>query len=825
MDQQFLRNQLDAFSRTHQVIPLHTPLIKGLGWTTGPILGSGTFEFLVIRNMNEGLKETSTESSFLLTGSARILAGADGTLGSEQLNKTTQIISRATSQWLTGNIGENEANFVEFDDELRDKLIQLGLISNDLANETAEGTIFQSSTKHFLDQLKLAARMRDIQLTESTVASLAERFPLIEMQRFGRAGLEDIKAAIPEEISSALRSSTGITEEIWQYYTVGGELGIRRRQAAQSFPLLAAQLAETHRISVQAAITNAEPLAPVIQQKLGLSKPVVKRLPKIIWATAPLSTTEALKALNSCPPDWVPQTEGSWRAFCEVVFIANRLSQATSQPSNSFIKNTKGKWEDTLLKILQQLPSVASAPNDTEITLEAKKKNLEELQSDFTRRSQEIHEAIMSVERQVHQFRGSFILPLVGHQAKLGIQDHIEEFALARSLEISGTILFEGKNIPDAIELGRKWSFVENNASFLLDFRRRAEEELQQRNAQLLQEIEDLQGKRSEAQSSRINRLNAAQDEAKEKAFAVEWPSFFGGRKFVASNGLEIVCLTSTNELVKESFGCDEGEGLGHCVGEYVERPSDHLHGEHYNTLSLTGKIAILSIRERLNDHEMTRKATIEVDLSGTRYASSPYGSLHPTSPSTCKVVQLQGPRNRRASKAALEAFEEMQRAIKTGTFIPEYMNDHKPAVREWKEAASSYTQIQQEMTNVCKEITEEIAKARGQIEQLPERNQDIGRGLIGRYCGYDWSDEKDILTVWKVWTGQTEEEGDRAIPSMLSSKWKNLGLERLANGEMISAAAEHLNPHSAKNAEISVNPIVQSKPATENEPSDELCM
>lgn len=817
MDQEFLKQQLDTYSRVHQVVPIETGLIKGVAWTTGPILGGGRFEFLIKQNRNHATLNADDGFGFLFAGKVRLLASADGTLGTAEITHATRLISKASSDWLDGTYENHENNAVVFDTCLRNKLTTLGIFDSSHTNKSPSARIYVESANHFLDQLKLAGRMRGIAIPESTIASLSERFPTLERQRFGRAGLNEIVAEIPIDLVDALRSTSTITGDIWQYYTKNTETGVRRRQAAKSFPLLASRLAENHRISIQKAIENGEPLAPVIQDRLGLSKPIVKRLPKLVWDTHPIGTEEALKALNACPPDWTPKTEQDWRSFCEVVSFANYIQRLTGISFFALVKNSRGKWGEVVSKAVQQLPSVAAGPNDNEMTSTARAAAQERLLHNAEARAQAFGQIFHILDTQIGRLHSSLVLPVIAHQAKIGFQDLIESSTIEESKTIAGHMLFEGKSIPDIVESARRWSYRETLILEALDLNRIEAAEAERRTNEMLDQIADLRGRQHE--HDRYEALQAGLNAIDAKALDLKWPCFFGGRKFIASNGYEIICMTSSRELMEESDGSAIARGLGHCVGQYNEQVAPRIAGRSYNTSALLGKIALLSIRKPNADGTFKRKATLEVALESIdgslhRYADFRdyhFGNMHPDE-DRYPIVQFQG-KSRGVSANTSQALDELKRAVKLGQFIPSYMNNHTEAVSAWEALGQERIDIASQSRAASEEIRKMISELEGQVYHANHTPREYDRGLVGRICGYDWSCDDNIVRIWKVWADPYQSENGDTAPALLSSKWRNMGLERFANSDPVMNSAAHLNPYIRKEQNRTVAPIVAEAP------------
>lgn len=194
---------------------------------------------------------------------------------------------------------------------------------------------------------------------------------------FGKILAPDIDA---EAAQTALQAVAGPSVSAADFY---GGAGLRRedgqdtrfgdrQQAAKSYPVLADLIAAAPDLTK--AVDAREAVQPLIIEKTGLTKGALKRLAKV---TAPfdaaavageervvtnkdqlgvnrqskfivrgnLTLNQALEHLRDLPPDWVPDTNESWKAFADILGgLAVPLSQVTGKSVKDLLSSAKGDW-------------------------------------------------------------------------------------------------------------------------------------------------------------------------------------------------------------------------------------------------------------------------------------------------------------------------------------------------------------------------------------------------------------------------------------------------------------------------------------------------
>ncbi len=146
----------------------------------------------------------------------------------------------------------------------------------------------------------------------------------------------------------------------------------RRLQAAQAYPLLAERLA--HDDQFRTVIDGGQPLAAAVAQRIGLKQGHLRRIRNL---TAPIpanrvfdhgavaqgadplgvnrtrlyslggefSLDRFIELMNGYPADWVPDNDGGWNDFIDIMSsCALPLNAAFGVPVETVLKSSRGNW-------------------------------------------------------------------------------------------------------------------------------------------------------------------------------------------------------------------------------------------------------------------------------------------------------------------------------------------------------------------------------------------------------------------------------------------------------------------------------------------------
>lgn len=317
--------------------------------------------------------------------------------------------------------------------------------------------------------------------------------------------------------SDALAKSSEKSLDFLSFYSGDSDRHVRRRQAAESYPLAAGLMAKE--VSLKIAIDRSQSLAPVLKTALEnrsgatLSKGVLKRLARAPELPDGCSLATVARFCSLVPPDWIPNEGDQWTAFCHSAEALLTELEATNEDVPDLIKGRGGDWTRFLAK--------ASKEGGRETG--SLKESIE-----FTRsRMAEAH-------TMAREFADIFLLPAAAGQITSTSLTVTPEMRSA-AIQSAYAILFRGRSAIEISDLTRRWSL--NRAKI----------------------DEAIYG--------------AAEIEAKRLVSDIEedsWPAMTD--RVEAPSGVSVVPLTSKGVLQDEGSAgrdADGNEGLSHCVGGY----------------------------------------------------------------------------------------------------------------------------------------------------------------------------------------------------------------------------------------------------------------
>lgn len=301
------------------------------------------------------------------------------------------------------------------------------------------------------------------------------------------------------------------------FYSAEGDRGVRRRQAAASYPLLADLLASG--LSTKMAIDRSKPLAEPLGQALSglvnrnVSKALLKRISQCDHVPDGLSLETVVRFMTLVPADWIPTSGAEWEAFCHAAHALLEDLDCGDDDVASLVKGCGGKWQEYCARVTRK---AGMDPRDV---------------------LWGVRRAMFNASEMIDCFAEVAVLPMAAHASP--------------SAEVSVT--------PEMMLAARRSAFAMlasgRSASDLSDLQRRFH-----------QERETILGGTALIEQERLQKLKGEIEEG-------GWPALTDAVQ--APNGLWLVPLTTPKELTAEgASGPDASgvEGLHHCVGGYSSK-------------------------------------------------------------------------------------------------------------------------------------------------------------------------------------------------------------------------------------------------------------
>lgn len=584
-----------------------------------------------------------------------------------------------------------------------------------------QGSIARQSVEAFHGSLDEADRVR----------LPLEGLVNLEKKRLDKAGLAEVASSFDSQAMHALRACPEATARGYEFYSASGEVGALRRQAAETYPLLAEMMAT--RFSIRSAIDRKESITGHIQAAFGegndgkprMGKGLLKRLVGIDWPVTAHETAQAvIHALCDIPPDWFPSSETEWGAFCTVSkAVGTTLHEVTGSPAATLYTGCQGKWDAFLERIARACSDSRPPEGADENDVAYIEKNLdrkalekapfskvpamaqamvsrmselspylspESVQHWIERvyapdKSQEhISQSCADVRDVTAIFADKVLIPAAAlqstrHDALISGQTN------EKAWQVAGDILFSGQNAPSILETSRH---VHSRMAVITEAGCAIKGEVDEQEAQ---EVIQSQGE--------LAALLGALPSGDE-----QWPPL--SPIVQAPTGYYIVPLTC-KALIK-----DEGRHMSHCVGGYTRQ-------------CLQGQSHIFSIRSL----EGQRLSTFEI--SDVDFINR-----------SMKVKQNRGPHNREVCAMSKASLDWWKNAIETGA-IPMNIDD----------------------------IRNFAMVSRGKISS------------IEAICGYDWHEKGNILQAMMPW--------GKYVPK----KYRSLGVDGFMQDEQVMSVVRAIHP------------------------------
>jgi hypothetical protein len=431
---------------------------------------------------------------------------------------------------------------------------------------------------------------------------------------------DDVMSHLNADAIHSLRAVEDFNWQVYEFYAEESELGHRRRQAAESYPILAEYMAR--KLGLRSGIgRDGFRLKDEIIKSFGkgadgspvVSSAVIDRLNRvdvclpidticgngrfIQMVDRHLTITAFADILGDLPPDWIPKGAAEWQAFCDFATVyAFILKDSIGVDVKTLTAGCGGKWVEFRERLAKALtdtrPPLGLAEEDAErlrsaIDMKALGKSdktqvprmAREMVSRLTIPEGVSKEAVsgwitrqfvpemsltalwnacFEAELMVQSFADQVILPFCAAQS--GQRSSIrsgEAKILAR--KAAANVLCGGKSLPAIFEVSRKYATMKPKIDT---------------------EVADS----AEARRNAIVLANIPTD---------GWSPMFLN-DIMTPQGLRVVCLYSESQLK------EEGAALEHCVGGYA------------NTCRNGGHI--LSLRRYNDDGSFTRVSTVEIE-------------------------------------------------------------------------------------------------------------------------------------------------------------------------------------------------------------------
>lgn len=505
----------------------------------------------------------------------------------------------------------NDKNLIKIDNKIAQSGISAGILSR---NENRLDPILKLGVETELSALNSAYQMQNDRVRHQI--NLPDGFEKIDLKA-AKSALQ----AIPVPNASAV-----------QFY--GDSLSPfhkQRLQAAQAYPIFADSLESD--VELQLKVDNGQPLAPILSQRLGLSRGHIKRLKKIQTPaqfsqisefggptqeidpfggihnrihhiSSRLTKTELVEMLRSYPANWSPENEQSWDAFIDIVAtFAKPLNTTFDVPLDIVLAASKGKWGEYKSMLAR---------------------NFGVQPKEFDRQQMTLASSV--AVGMLDDFNKSIILPML-------LQTIVNQDKPIPAP--SSDFFVQGQKLAYQLITGNSKNVLSNLLAAAKDWTSRTPALMEADGVNAI-----IDGNHDSATSAYTNAYGGDgilnYETIKEYENSESWPRLI--ENFTSSNGLVIQNLTSKEELKEESLR------LSHCVGRL------YLHKAN------SGKCHIFSIR---NSKLTESYSTIEL--------SPVLGTAEQDKINEFKIWQHKARNNRKPTEKADLASKEWLKAIRSG--------------------------------------------------------------------------------------------------------------------------------------------------------------
>jgi hypothetical protein len=294
----------------------------------------------------------------------------------------------------------------------------------------------------------------------------------------------------------------------YEFYAAGGERGTYRRQAAASYPIFADLF--NANLSTKMAIDRGKPLSEILLPILSetaerpIGNAILKRFAQAPALPEGMHLSPILVFASFVQPDWFPKSPEEWKSFYHIAYALVSDLGVPHQSLPALLAGSGGKWsqlaERSVAKAYIDEDDPARADPDTYVRI-----------------------AAYNARDTLEHFTDMVVLPLIAH-AQEADDVYLNASIRKGAKEWAWDMLFEGRNLPDLLDISRR--FHQERAGMV-------ELTEQYRVAQLKSQVKE-----------------------------GGWPGLTGPVR--APNGLWLVPLCTTEELKQE------GQRMNHCVGGYT---------------------------------------------------------------------------------------------------------------------------------------------------------------------------------------------------------------------------------------------------------------
>ena len=166
------------------------------------------------------------------------------------------------------------------------------------------------------------------------------------------AGFEGVRGRIDARALRALRAAERIDVSSYLFFAGDGPKADHRRQAADTYPLLAGTMARLPTVKMR--IDAGSSLADALEMAMGrredgrpaLPKAALKRLQGVDWPADDMAPEHLAEALGAVSPQNVPRTKDDFEAFASVASTIGRMLPAVGLTFDVLAADSQGKWAE-----------------------------------------------------------------------------------------------------------------------------------------------------------------------------------------------------------------------------------------------------------------------------------------------------------------------------------------------------------------------------------------------------------------------------------------------------------------------------------------------
>ncbi len=306
------------------------------------------------------------------------------------------------------------------------------------------------------------SRFMAVNLDASENTEMAEKVRAALLQRED-ARLRPLAARVASELShdviAALSATDSFTSSDYQFFAADGDRGMRRRQAAAAYPVLAAYI--PRRPALRLAVDTARPLNEALQKTFGedetgqprLSKGALKRLQGIKWRPGGAQVDRLAYALSELPVDWLPATKDDWDAFSAITStVGFILKDATGMSLDQLYAGCGGKW----VAFAERLSKAYTDTRPPEGLTADELKEWDGRQTPPDTSREAMRNATLDAEDMLKAFAAQVVVPAAAFATKTS-DVFLARLHIEHAYRVAASILVAGKSAAAIFELSRHW--------------------------------------------------------------------------------------------------------------------------------------------------------------------------------------------------------------------------------------------------------------------------------------------------------------------------------------------------------------------------------